>query len=280
MSRSRRGLTGRPPAAALLLTAGLWVCATAPAALALPSAAAEPALSGGRIEEARALVRRGRSAYEGLKGYTARMHRELKLKNGRLKIDEMFLRYDKPRTIFLKYTSGAQNGLQVLWSEGRFDGKLMTRPPGPMFDFIPIVAMSPDDKRIKNEESRPIQNAGIGHLIEKFAADWAAADAAGQAEVVSIISDEVRVYGANAGEPVRTRRLEVLLKTPGRAHPKTVVHFRESDGLPVQMELFKAGSSSPDEAYTYHAIQADPAKDDPTFLGMIDKRLLKYYRQI
>lgn len=239
-----------------------------------------PAAAADRSAEAGQLISRGQAAYDAIGSYTARMHRELRLKSGRLKIDEMFLRYDKPKTIFLKYVSGSQNGLQVLFSEGNFGGKLMTRPPGPMFDFIPIVEMSPDDKRIKNEESRPIQNAGIGHLISKFSADWTAAEAAGQAEVVSIINDEVRAYGTNAGEPVKTKRLEVLLNTPGRMHPKTVVHFRESDGLPVQMELFKAGSSSPDEAYTYHAIKLDPAKDDAAFVNMIDKRLLKHYRQI
>ncbi len=48
----------------------------------------------------------------------------------------------------------------------------------------------------------------------------------------------------------------------------------------IQMELFKAGSSSPDEAYTYHSIKLDPAEDDAAFVSMIDKRLIKYYRQI
>lgn len=249
------------------------VLAAAPAAVS-----ADPAPD--RAAEARALIQKGTSAYDALGGYLARMHRELRLKNGRLKIDEMFLRYDKPKTIFLKYTDGAQQGLQVLYSEGNFDGKLMTRPPGPLFDFIPIVAMSPDDKRIKNEESRPIQNAGIGHMIQKFGSDWNAAEAAGQAKVVSIMRDEVAVYGPYAEPPVRTTRLEVLIETPERTHPKVVVHFRETDGLPVQMELFKSGSASPDEAYTYYSIVTDPAKDHALFTGAIDKRLLEYYKKI
>lgn len=256
-----------------LLAAAFCLAFAAPAAADLPAAS-------DRSAEAQALVQKGLAAYDALKGYGARMHRELRLKNGRLKIDEMYLRYDKPRTIFLKYTDGVQEGLQVLYSEGNFDGKLMTRPPGPLFDFIPIVAMSPDDKRIKNEESRPIQNAGIGHMIHKFADDWTAAAAAEQASVVSIIPDEVAVYNSYSSDPVRTTRLEVKLQTPGRTYPKVVIHFRQSDGLPVQMELFTEGSASPDETYIYYSIVPDPSPDEPVFISMIDKRLLEYYRKI
>ncbi len=249
-------------------------------AMTAPVAAADVSAAPDRSVEAKALIQKGLAAYDGLKSYQARMHRELRLKGGRLKIDEMYLRYDKPQTVLLKYTDGPQEGLQVLYSEGNFDGKLMTRPPGPLFDFIPIVAMSPDDKRIKNEESRPIQNVGIGHLIQKFQADWSAAEAAGQASVVSIIPDEVAVYNSYSSEPVKTTRLEVLMKTPDRAYPKVVVHFRQSDGLPVQMELFTEGSASPDEVYTYYTITLDPAPDDAFFLSMVDKRLIELYRKI
>lgn len=233
-----------------------------------------------RMTQAGQLIQKGQAAYDALKGYEARMHRELRLKNGRLKIDEMYLRYDKPHTVFLKYTDGAQASLQVLYSEGKFDGKLMTRPPGPLFDFIPIVAMSPDDPRVKNEESRPIQNAGIGHMIEKFSADWAAAAAAGQASVVSIMNDEVAVYGVHAEPAVKSIRLEALIQTPGRDHPKVVVQFRAYDGLPIQMDLYPAGSASPDESYIYYAITPNPAMNDAMFVGMIDKRILELYKQI
>lgn len=283
MCRTGRSRWMRLDAIAVLLCA--LAVLLAPAAVAaeytIPAQtapAAAPVLD--RSAEANALIQKGLSTYGAMNGYLARMHRELRLKNGRLKIDEMFLRYDKPHTVFLKYTDGAQSGLQVLYSEGHFDGKLMTRPPGPLFDFIPIVAMSPDDPRVKNEESRPIQNAGIGHMIEKFNADWTAAAAAGQAKVVSTMRDEVAVYGAHAEAPVRTVRLEVLIETPERVFPKVVVHFRESDGLPVQMELFKAGSTAPDETYTYYAITLDPSKNDPAFVSMADKRILQYYNQI
>ncbi len=92
--------------------------------------------------------------------------------------------------------------------------------------------------------------------------------------------DEVAMYGMEGGEPVKTTRLEVLLKTPDRTYPKVVVQFRESDGLPVQMELYKEGSASPDESYTYYAIRTDPAKDDAVFVSMIDKRLLEHYRKL
>jgi len=267
------------PLAVLAIILALGSIVPAPL-YAVDPAVTAPALAPDRKVEARGLIQKGLDAYGAFSSYEARMHRELRLKSGRLKIDEMFLRYDKPRTIFLKYTGGSQASLQVLYSEGNFDGKLMTRPPGAMFDFIPIVAMSPDDKRIKNEESRPIQNAGIGHLIEKFSRDWVEAEAAGQASVTSVMRDEVAMYGMEGGEPVKTTRLEVLLKTPGRAYPKVVVQFRESDGLPVQMELFAEGSASPDESYTYYAIQTDPAKNDPVFVSMIDKRLLEYYRKL
>lgn len=254
-----------------------------------PAAAGATAVSGAlalpsvldRSTEARQTIQKGRAAYDALNGYQARMHREIRKKDGRLQMAEMFLRIDKkPATVLLKYTDGPQATLQVLQSEGNFDGKLMTRPPGLFFDFIPIVAMSPDDPRVKSEESRPIQTVGIGHMIEAYSEDWAKAEAKGQAKVLSIMRDEVLVTGPYAEPATKTIRLELLIDSPEEKHPKTVLHFRESDGLPVQIALYAAGSDVPDETYTYYAIVTNPAKDDPAFVSLVDRRLLELYKKI
>lgn len=247
-----------------------------------PTAVAAPAVvpPSDKAAEAGRLLRNGLASYRALSGYQARMREETQ-KNGRLKTTEMFLRHDKqPETILLKYTGGSKATLQVLYSKDRFDGKLMTRPPGLFFEFIPIIAMSPDDPRVKGEESRPITSAGIGYMIEQLSEEWAEAEANGQAGVLSVTQDQVLITGPNAEPAAPTTRLDFRIDSPGESHPRKVLHFRKSDGLPIRLELYKPDSQTPDETYTYYAIVTNPAKNDPAFVKLVDRRLLELYNKI
>lgn len=247
-----------------------------PAPVSAPAVAAVP----DRMTEADQLMQKGLASYRALEGYQARMREEAK-KDGRLRTTEMFLRVDKkPETVLLKYTDGPQATLQVLYSKDHFDNKLMTRPPGLFFEFIPIIAMSPDDPRVKNEESRPITSAGIGYMIEELSEEWKEAEAKGQAKALSVMRDEVLITGPYAEPATPTTRLEFRIDSPGESHPKKVLHFRQSDGLPVQLELYKPGSETPDETYTYYAVVTNPAKNDPAFLKLVDRRLIELYNKI
>ena len=226
--------------------------------------AAPAAAEADPFEPVQAVVDRALGAYGALNSYQAHLHRELRLKDGRMKSEEMFLRCDKPHTVFLKYLTGSSATLQVLYSEGNFGGKLMTRPPGLFFDFIPIQAMDPADPRVTSAENRPIQDAGIGHMIEKFSADLAEARISGLARVVSLAPAE----GMSG-----VTRLEVVLDLPGRTYPKTVMYFEDGEGLPIGMEMAPADGPAT-EIYRYSDFQPDPAKDDAVFLRMIDRRIL------
>jgi hypothetical protein len=251
--------------AAAVLTVGSLGLVTAPAL-------ADMAAAGSLDARASGLVQKGVTAYDGLSGYQAMLHRETPKKDSRkMRVDEMFLRYDKPSTIFMKYTAGRQKSLQVLWSDGNFGGKIMTRPPGPFFDFIPIQAMDPEDKRITREEARPLKDAGIGHMINQFAREWSDGQAAGKAKVESI---------GPASDDQGLTRLQVRIDAPNRQYAREAIYFRDADGLPVGVE-FLTDQGAVVESYRYSAIKANPAKDDAELTAAMDPRLFsEYYSKI
>jgi hypothetical protein len=221
------------------------------------------------VAEAQAIVGKGLVASKGLESYQATLQRAIR-RDGKMKSEKMFIRREGKGTIFLKYITGRSATLQVLFSEGKFDGKIVTRPPGLFFDFIPIQLMDPKDPRVTGKEKRPLTDAGIGHMIESFAKDLADAEVAGRARVISL---------APAPGMKDVTRLEVELAVPASKYPRTAMYFR-ADGLPIGVELFPAAGPA-SETYHYTDIQPNPAKDDAVFLKNIDARILNdYYKKI
>lgn len=257
-----------------LIKRSLMTAALTAASMFVASVSGLANVAGTGALEARAsdLIQNGVSAYDGLNGYQAILRRETPKKDSRKKrVDEMFIRYDKPATIFMKYTTGRQKSLEVLWSDGNFAGKIMTRPPGALFGFIPIQAMDPEDKRITREEARPLKDAGIGHMINQFAREWADGQAAGGTKVESI---------GPAVDDQSLTRLQVRIDAPNRQYPREALYFRDADGLPVGVE-FLNDQGTIVESYRYSAIKANPAKDDAELTAAMDPRLFsEYYSKI
>jgi len=243
----------------------------APEAVASSAPAEKSPLYEGDAARAHHVISLSLSAYGNLRSYQADFEREM-FKDGKpVKSEKIYMRFEKPFVIFMKWLSGRSMGQQIVYSKDDFDGKLLTRPPGFFFLFIPIVHLAPDDPRLMKEEKQPIQNAGVGYFLGKFSSDFEEAAAAGQLEVLSVRLDSLR------GEEVTW--LRVRFNTPGREYPVVSVAFSQNSRMPLEIRLFTEGNVL-SRAYRYGNFTFNPPRDHNAFRSGIDGRLWDMYKQI
>jgi len=234
------------------------------AAVASPGVVKDPTLV-----QAQELIQRAVTAYDQLDNYQANFQREIPAQ--KKKGEKAFIRFEKPFSIYMHWQNGSKRGLQILYSRGNFDNKILARPGGFLFSLIPVVHMSKDDPRVKSEESHSIDHAGIGYLIEDFANDFATYGLTQQVEVLSI--EEVVVQGEAASE------LTVFYDVPDINYPKVSVAFSNAHGMPVEIKYYK-DFEEPVEIYRYLSIGVNVDRENEEFRKSIDRRLYSSYKKI
>src|SRR5438874_9229721 len=105
------------------------------------------------------------TAYARVGSYTARFVRQ-EVVDGALRArEEAFLKFQRPRLIYLRWVAGPPAGRQILFVPGRNDDRMLVREPG-FFTGLATIVMAPDSARVLRESRHPVTDVGIGQLIE------------------------------------------------------------------------------------------------------------------
>jgi len=219
--------------------------------------------------EAQEIIHQAVGTYDRLDSYQASLERQYSGED--VKPEEIFLRFEKPLVVYMHWLNGSQRGLQVVYSNRHFDDKILSRPPGFLFQFIPIVHLAKDDPRVMKAESHSIEKAGIGYILNDFAQDFADARASNQVKVLSV--EDVEIDGEKA------KRITVLFNVPMRNYPKVSMAFSEEHHLPIEIKLYRSLENSP-EVYRYLNLSINPPRDNEAFQKSIDRRLFNSYQKI
>ncbi|MBF0254658.1 MAG: DUF1571 domain-containing protein [Candidatus Omnitrophica bacterium] len=249
------------------MLAGFWLglcIAASPMAVAADGA---PASASADLDQAVRLTDAAMKAYGALDSYQAVMHRDRVTERG-TKSDIIFIRFEKPFSVFMKWIGAERRGQQLLYVPGKFDDQLLCKPPGFFFEFIPIVHMDRDDPRIMKEEAQPIDRAGIGYFLEKFDLDLKDAIASGK-----VIVRSVREGLADDAPAVW---VDVVFDAQEMEYPRLEIGFSETNHLPVAFRLYRNADDLAAE-YVYADLKLDPTREDPEFLKEIDRRILSDY---
>src|SRR5207247_5339865 len=122
------------------------------------------------------------TAYARVGSYTARFVRQ-EVVDGALRArEEAFLKFQRPRLIYLRWVAGPPAGRQILFVPGRNDDRMLVREPG-FFTGLATIVMAPDSARVLRESRHPVTDIGIGQLIELILDNVRAARAAGELTV-------------------------------------------------------------------------------------------------
>jgi hypothetical protein len=164
------------------------------------------------------------------------------------------LRWQEPRDLA---------GQEACYVEGRNDGKMRVRSSG-VLGAVGFVTLATDDPRARKSSRHAITEAGLGNLIERYAAAWQEERRLGRT-TVQVASYEfnkrrcTRVEVAHPGEP------------DGRfAFYRSVVYFDQETHLPVRVECydwprFEGDKGEPVEVYSYVNLRLNVGLGDEPF---------------
>lgn len=205
--------------------------------------------------------------YASLKDYTALFMKQ-ELSEGKLDPpEEIFLKFEKPFKIYMKWLNPPKKGLEVHYERGKHDGKLAIHKPGFLTGLAGVIFLSPDSPWVrKGSESYDIEDAGVGTFLTDFAKAVLAAEKTG-----SLSAREM---------PPGT--WDVTFNVPGEDETyfakRCVVTFNPASKLPVKMELFDWQSKTTG-IYDYRNLKLNVGSLDPEFKKRVHRSLFKVYSE-
>jgi hypothetical protein len=103
-----------------------------------------------------------KSAYSKVDGYTATFIRST---GG--KPETIYFKFKKPFQVYMKWIENPHRGREVIYVEGKNEGKVIARPEGLLGAFLRIVRLNPEETRTENGRYT-IKDIGIGNLINRL----------------------------------------------------------------------------------------------------------------
>ncbi len=256
-----------------VLAAALGCAAASAAASAENQLSAEVAsLHGALTGPAGALTVRlaeGLRAYEGLNDYRAHFYKQERAEERLGPREKIFLKFEKPFTIYLGWLNTHKKGLQVLYARDRHDGKLAIHKPGLFLGLAPVVFLSQDSPWVREgSASYDIEDAGIGTFLFDLT----------RAVVRAARQRQLRVLPA--GDP-DGRNFDIRFEGFREDDPdyfayRVRVNFDESSALPTRMILFDR-RNRPTGIYSYEDLRLDVGRSDEEFRRQIDRHLYRVY---
>lgn len=211
-------------------------------------------------------LEQGVRAYESLENYRAIFYKSERSGKGGLEPREkIFLKFEKPFKVFMRWLNTDKKDLEVLYERGKHHGKLAIHKPGIFFRLKPVIYLDPKSPWVrKGSASYDIEDVGIGTFLYDLCD--AAVHAARQKKL------QVRVIGD---------AYEVIFLGPKEdpvyfAH-RIIVSFDKVTGLPTHMALYDWDGESMG-VYAYEELAVNIGPEDKDLRSMIHPKLYKVYQ--
>lgn len=233
-------------------------------AFALPAAAEETA----EVSALKTSLREAASAYEDVRDYRAQFVKQELSKNELGPRETIFLKFEKPFKIFMRWADTHKKGLQVLYERGRHGGKLAIHQPGLLLGLAPVVFLDQNSPWVKEgSESYDIEDAGIGSFLEDFEEMVLKGVSDGKIEAKTSETPEGKKFdvsfpGSIDGDDYFASRVTVL--------------FDAQTKLPVRMSLYDWEGRVTGN-YEYNELALNVGAADPEFKKIAHGRLYKLY---
>ncbi len=191
-------------------------------ALALPVSASEDTL-----QLLKAMARHA----ERINDYTAIFHKQEVVKGKMLPQENIFLKFQKPFSVYMRWLEGPFEGQEVLYVRDKYKGKLIGHKGG-FFGFV-TLSLDPKGRRAMKGNRYPITEAGLAKVITRVLKDLEK----GEAEGVLQLSHKQSV------EIFRRRSRMITIRLPddpkrGFSAPKINLWIDSENGLPIKAEFF------------------------------------------
>jgi hypothetical protein len=133
-----------------------------------PAAPATPAAA----DPLRRLADQAAATYATIPGYTARLRQREQLAGKDKPEEVMDLKFrPQPWSVYFRWVGPEARGREVVYVQGRYEGKIHTRLAAGDAWLMPAGArfsISPDNPMARGRGRHPITEAGIGFLVQRF----------------------------------------------------------------------------------------------------------------
>lgn len=211
---------------------------------------------------------KGLDAYLALQDYESTFYKTERAEKALGPEEVIFLKFEKPFKIFMKWRNTDKEGVQVFYERGAYDGKLLVHKPGLLFGLAPLVFLDQDSPLVREgSASYNIEDAGIGNFLAEFAR---CVIQAGEKNLLSVTQDSAHPEWMEVTFPDRKFPDDDYI-----AH-RIKLRFDPVSSLPVEMQLFDA-RNEPTGLYRYDALVVNVGSADEAFMTEIHRALHKAY---
>jgi len=213
--------------------------------------------------------------YQSVRDYKTVFYKMERSEKGELEpAEQIFLKFEKPWKIYMKWMNTEKKGLEVVYEKGKNKGKLVIHQPHLLFGLAPVVFLDQKSPWAqKGSASYNIEDAGIGAFLFNFT------NAVVQASQDKKI--KVNFYGKRKFRELSVEKWEVIFleseNKPGFFAYRVIVFFDEKHHLPIQMELLNWQNKTTG-IYEYKNLKINVG-EDPEFKKEINPHLYKVYNR-
>jgi len=197
-------------------------------------------------------------AYSRVQDYTATFYKQERVKGELLPLETMELKFRKPFGVYLRWTTGAFAGREVLYVRGWNDDKVRAHQ-GSFPDIT--VNLRPDSSLAMRGNRHPITKVGFGEIIRLMVRDARLAEARPQDDVTYVDLGEWEVHGT------RSRCIEA--RAPGGKFspyyaPRAKICFNVSTRMPTRVSVWDDEDNLVED-YAYADVRLNPGLTDADF---------------
>ena len=108
--------------------------------------------------------------YQSVRDYKAVFYKRERSEKGELEpVEKIFLKFEKPWKIYMKWLNTEKKGLEVVYEKGKNKGKLVIHQPHLLFGLAPVVFLDQKSPWVQQgSASYNIEDAGIGGFLFDF----------------------------------------------------------------------------------------------------------------
>ncbi|HRZ86435.1 MAG TPA: DUF1571 domain-containing protein [bacterium] len=213
-----------------------------------------------RVEQ---VVRDAQAAYEKVSDYTATILRTERIGRIVRKEEEIFLKFRKPGSVYMKWMTSPNPGLlnagaEVIYPSTPSSGKMIAHLGGLINLITPTVTVLPTDRMAMENNRHPVTHTGIGFVLKLFTEQRK--KALSEREFSERYHGIVEIMGRQA------HKIECVLpgKEKGFYCYRTMVCFDAETRLPVRIVTYDWNDELL-EQYSFRDIRLNPGLPDADF---------------
>lgn len=201
------------------------------------------------------LLGQGRATYNNLKTYSALLDRTELLGRKVRRQTGIILRFRKPKTIYIRFTTGPDAGTEALWDPERLGNQMaVRRKVGGV--FVPM-RMDPMTPVRTGQERHPIHESDLGHLLGLLESHVKLHRSTGQGSIT--------YEGEQTFDGRKTHRFSATFPQDQRFYAgRVIVDLDQATGLPLRVESY-GWDGDLWEIYEYRQFRLNPDLSDSDF---------------